>query len=98
LPLPLPDEQGRRVMLMRNGLHNPDQVSIQSLFKTNMMMLDVMLEEDDRSIVCGTVNVMDSASVSLAHIAQFNPSLVKKMTTLFQVKITEPTKAVVILC
>lgn len=85
-------------MLMRNGLNNPDEVSVQNLFKTNMMMLDVLLEEDDRAIICGSVSVMDSAKVTLAHMVQFNPSLVKKMTTLFQVKITEPTKAVVILC
>jgi hypothetical protein len=82
---------------MRNGLHSPEQIMVTDLFKTNMMILDVLLEEDDRSIVCGSVNVMDSSKITLAHLAQFNPSLVKKMTTLFQVKITEPTKAVVIL-
>jgi hypothetical protein len=94
----LPDDLGRRVILMRNGVLRPEEASIIDLFKTSMMITDVLLEEDDRVSVCGTVNVMDHSQMSLAHISQFSPSLVKKMTTLFQVKIGEPTETVVILC
>jgi hypothetical protein len=91
LPLPFPDDLGRSVILMRTGLHNPEKVKATDLFKTNMMIVDVILEEEDRLAVCGTVNVMDSACVTLAHMTQFTPSLVKKMTTLFQVKTNQPT-------
>jgi hypothetical protein len=85
-------------MLMRNGLHRPEKVAIIDVFKTNMMIADVLLEEDDRITVCGTVNVMDHSKATLAHISQFSPTLAKKGTVLFQVNIGEPTKTVVILC
>jgi hypothetical protein len=94
----LPDDLGRRVMLMRNGLYNPEKADITDVFKTNMMVTDVLLEEDDRAIVCGTVGVMDHSNMTLSHISQFSPSLVKKMTTLFQVKFGKPTKTIVFLC
>jgi hypothetical protein len=96
--LPTPDDLGRRVILMRNGLHRPEEAKVIDMARTNLMMLDVLLEEDDRVSVCGTVNVMDHSNVTLAHMSQFSPSLVKKMTTIFQVKIAEPIKTVVILC
>ncbi|PNF24411.1 Retinol-binding protein pinta [Cryptotermes secundus] len=84
LPLPLPDELGRRVILMRSGIYRPEEVAILNLFKTNMMLADVLLDEDDRASICGTVNVMDHSNLTMAHMSQFSPFLVKKMTTLFQ--------------
>jgi hypothetical protein len=78
-------------------MYRPEDVTIADLFKTNMMITDVLLEEDDRVSVCGTVNVMDHSNTTLAHMTQFSPSLVKKATTLFQVKIAVQTKTVVIL-
>lgn len=94
LPLPLPDDQGRCVILMRNGVYLPEEVKILDVIKVNMMTSDVLLEENDRMVVCGSVNVMDHANSTLAHMAQFSPSLVKKMTTLFQVKFAEPALAI----
>jgi hypothetical protein len=79
---------------MRSGVYRPEEVEIIDVFKSNMMIADILLEEDDRISVCGTVNVMDHSNLSLAHMTQFSPSLVKKMTTVFQVKIAEPTKTV----
>lgn len=77
---------------MRNGLYRPEEVAIIDLFKTNMMLADVLLEEDDRVSICGTVNVMDHSNMTIAHVSQFSPALVRKMTTLFQVKTGEPKK------
>jgi hypothetical protein len=85
LPLPLPDEQGRRVVLLRIGVHNPEQVKVADLFKVNMMIMDVLLEEDDRAVICGTVFITDHSNVTLSHLAQYSPSFAKKTTTLLQV-------------
>lgn len=91
LPLPVPDDAGRRIILMRTGITDPDKVKIADVFKAQMMVADILLEEDDRISICGTMNVMDHSKATLTHMAQFSPSLTKKASTLFQVKIAEST-------
>ena len=54
-----------------------------------MIMLDVLFEENDRLIIFGSVNVMDHAKNTMAHMSQMSPAFVKKMTTLFQVTLAE---------
>jgi hypothetical protein len=93
VPLPLPDDQGRSVILNRNGVIPPD-VKIGDMIKMNLMMWDILLEENDRMIVCGFVNVGDLEKTSLAIMSQMSPALAKKMMTLFQVTFAEPTLAI----
>jgi hypothetical protein len=93
VPLPLPDEQGRCLILMRNGVY-PPETKIADVVKVNMMTADILLEENDRMIICGSVNVMDHEKNTLAHMVQMTPSVVKKMTTLFQVTFVEPPLAI----
>jgi hypothetical protein len=92
LPLPLPDDQGRCVILGRNGVYPPD-VKIEDAIKANFMMSDILLEENDRLVICGSVNMMDHEKSSLAFWTQMTPTLGKKMTTLFQVTLAEPPLA-----
>jgi hypothetical protein len=87
LPLPIPDDKGRRVILLRTGGYDTREVKVVDIFKVQMMISDIMLEEDDRETVAGIVNVVDHSKTTLAHMALFSPSLVKKVTTLFQVNI-----------
>jgi hypothetical protein len=93
LPLPLPDDQGRTVILARNGMIPPD-VKIVDWMKANIMMSDIVLEENDRLVICGSVNVMDHDKSSLALMAQMTPAMGKKMATLFQVTFAEPPHAI----
>ena len=92
LPLPLPDDKGRSVVLGRNGAFPPD-VKIVDLIKANFMMADILLEEDDRMVICGSVNVTDNENSSLAQLAQMTPAIAKKMSTYFQVTFAEPQLA-----
>ena len=89
LPLPLPDDQGRTVLLARNGMIPPD-VKIVDWIKANIMMSDILLEENDRLVICGSVNVMDHEKSTLALMAQMTPTIVKKMSTLYQVTFVDP--------
>jgi len=89
LPLPLPDDQGRSVLLMRDGVLPPD-VKMLDVGKANMMISDIVLEENDRFVICGSVNVMDHENSSLALMSQMTPSLAKKIATLFQVTFAKP--------
>ena len=93
LPLPLPDDQGRTVILARNGVI-PPHVKIVDVIRANFMMTDILLEENDRLVVCGSVNMMDHDKSTLAFMAQMTPAMGKKMTTLFQVTFAEPPLAI----
>jgi hypothetical protein len=92
LPLPQPDDQGRCVILTRNAVF-PQDVKIVDMMRTNLMMLDIILEENDRVVICGSVNVMDHENNNLALMAQVTPAIMKKMTTIFQVTFAEPLVA-----
>jgi hypothetical protein len=58
------------------------------------MMTDILLEENDQLVICGSVNVMDHSKSSLALMAQMTPALGKKMATIFQVTFAEPPLAI----
>jgi hypothetical protein len=70
---------------MRIGVHNPDRVKVSDFFKVNMMVMDVLLEEDDRTIICGAVVVIDHSNLTMSHLVHYSPSFAKKTTTLVQV-------------
>jgi hypothetical protein len=58
------------------------------------MMADVLLEENDRIVICGMVNMDDHEKSSLALMAQMTPAMGKKMATIFQVTFAEPPLAI----
>jgi hypothetical protein len=78
---------------MRNGVY-PTELKIADVIKVNMMTADILLEENDRLVICGSANVMDHGKNTLAHMVQMTPTVVKKMTTLFQVTFAEPALAI----
>jgi len=59
-----------------------------------MMILDILFEENDRLVICGSANVMDHAKNTLAHLIQMSPAIVKKITTVFQVTFAESPLAI----
>ncbi|XP_059490153.1 uncharacterized protein LOC132205226 [Neocloeon triangulifer] len=79
-PLPEPDEQGRRVFLLRGGMNDPNKIKMEDVFKANFMMMDMIIRKDDRAIVKGSVYVMDMGSLSMGHVSQMTPSFVKKVS------------------
>jgi len=93
LPLPQTDDRGRCVILTRNVVF-PQDVKIVDMMRTNLMMLDIILEENDRVVICGAVNVMDHGNNNLAIMVQMTPAIIKKMTTIFQVTFAEPAIAI----
>jgi predicted aconitase len=82
---------------MRSGAFPPDG-KILDVMKANLMMLDILLEENDRMAICGTVNVMDHEKISWALMVQMTPAIAKKMTTVLQVTFSEPQTAISYLC
>jgi hypothetical protein len=72
----------------------PPDVKIEDLIKANGMTTDIMLEENDRLIICGSVSVMDHEKISMDFMLQMTPALGKKLTTLMQVTFAKPPLAI----
>lgn len=84
IPLPKTDcPDGPRIMLINNN-YDPDKVDIWRLFKATTMMQDIMMLEDDNMIVSGTVNIMDLKGTTMNHFKIWTPTMMKKMTMIWQ--------------
>ncbi|XP_053684682.1 alpha-tocopherol transfer protein-like [Sabethes cyaneus] len=85
LPLPLTDTPGGpRIVLLRPGVTDPNKFTIYEAFKCNSMIFDIMLKEDDNLGIAGQLALGDMAGMTLSHLGQVNPSLLKKMSLLNQ--------------
>lgn len=85
LPLPeLENSASPRVVLVRPGIFDPAEYTIQDAMKVTTMMLDILLNEDDNFVVSGQLCVLDLAGVTLQHFLQYSPSFIKKMVVITQ--------------
>ncbi|XP_058460640.1 alpha-tocopherol transfer protein-like [Malaya genurostris] len=85
VPLPTTETpDGPRILLIKPGAYNPDDYTIQEVFKFNCMMGDILLKEDDNLGIAGQVGILDLANTKMAHFLQFSPTFVKKITMLSQ--------------
>jgi len=80
LPLPKPEKyNSSRVMLIRY-VYDPQKVGIEDIMKVSYMINDISMMDDDYAIVCGQTIIIDLKGLSLAHVGQCTPSVIKKMT------------------
>lgn len=85
--LPLPDTESPgspRIMLMRPGAYDANKFSIQDVMKVSTMVNDILMLEDDNTVVAGQIGIIDLQNVTLAHFIQMQPAIVKKMTMMWQ--------------
>lgn len=83
--LPLPKAKGPdepRVILLRSGAYDPD-INPVDIFKSNMMIQDILFEEDDQFIIAGQSMVQDMKGITINHMVHMTPSMVKKAMTCF---------------
>jgi hypothetical protein len=93
VPLPLPDNKGRYIHIGRFAVLPPETKFV-DLIKANTMMMDILMEEKDRIVICGSTHVFDLQKLTIAHMVEVTPAIVKKISTLFQVKFAEPPLAI----
>ncbi|GJQ86155.1 hypothetical protein Trydic_g13435 [Trypoxylus dichotomus] len=73
-----------KMTLFRNGIQDPLKVTNQDVFKTNLMILDILLMEDDQFVVCGMTGIQDMAGITMTHVTSSPLSIMKKAFTCFQ--------------
>ncbi|GJQ86159.1 hypothetical protein Trydic_g13439 [Trypoxylus dichotomus] len=85
LPLTkIANRESPRIMLLRPGEADPSKTKLETFFKLNLMVMDILLNEADDYIICGLVLFLDMTGMSMGHMAQANPSTIKKSMTYFQ--------------
>jgi hypothetical protein len=81
--LPLPDDQGRRVGILRAGKWDYDKYDIDDYFKYNLCCNDIILD-DPRTQINGVVFLLDMSGLNSSHAAKMTPDRAKKMMKGFQ--------------
>lgn len=77
-------EDGPRIFLLRPGRYDPNLHDITDIFKTYIMFTDLLLIQDDHSIIGGLSGILDLTNVTPDHLKQFKPDFLKKMTLFSQ--------------
>ncbi|KAG4070474.1 hypothetical protein HA402_005706 [Bradysia odoriphaga] len=85
LPLPIIGSPGSpRIIFFRMNSYDPSRLRIEEIMKVFTMMNDILLIEDDSSVVAGQICVCDLANISMGHIIQMQPAFLKKAIMIWQ--------------
>ncbi|CAG0889203.1 unnamed protein product [Darwinula stevensoni] len=78
------DAEGRKIIIMRVAVHDPDKFKQENIFRVNCFIMDIILHEDEQTQICGFIGVMDMAGMTWAHGMAISPTLAKKSMTAWQ--------------
>ncbi|XP_037032032.1 alpha-tocopherol transfer protein-like [Bradysia coprophila] len=85
LPLPITGSPGSpRLLFFRMNSYDPSRVRIEEIMKVFTMINDILLIEDDNSVVAGQICVCDVGNISMGHIIQMQPAFLKKAIMIWQ--------------
>ncbi|KAL4715172.1 hypothetical protein ACJJTC_012219 [Scirpophaga incertulas] len=73
-----------RVILIRPGAYDPSVHSVADVICILYYLVQILVVEDDIASIIGTKIVIDYEGVTMAHVMQANPSLLKKMVAVTQ--------------
>lgn len=85
LPLPIAGSPGSpRIIFVRMRSYDPSRVRVEDVFQVVTMINDILMIEDDNSMVSGQMYVCDLANISMQHITQLQPAFLKKVLMIWQ--------------
>ncbi|GAB0090853.1 alpha-tocopherol transfer protein-like [Sergentomyia squamirostris] len=75
---------GACILLIRPERYDPAKVDIIDIFRYIVMVFDIFIIDNDQWTVSGVLEVIDLANVTMAHILQFTPIYIKKLSVICQ--------------
>lgn len=84
LPLPGLDDEGRKVIIIRATIHDPNKHKQDDVFKVMNMVIEVMCRDDEAISLTGVVALVDLAGVSMSHGLAMTPSIIRKAVNSWQ--------------
>ncbi|XP_055600189.1 alpha-tocopherol transfer protein-like [Uranotaenia lowii] len=85
--LPLPHTMGvdgPRIILVRMGAYDPSKRSIVDVMKVCYMITDLLVLNDDTSVIAGHMVLVDLRGITFSSLSQFSPTFIKKMTSVIE--------------
>lgn len=84
LPLPSTESPGSPRIILCRFPNNQQQFPFADMVKVLSMVTDVLIMEDDNSVVSGHLYVIDSATMSMGHVMQLHPAFLKKAIMIWE--------------
>ncbi|XP_063529629.1 uncharacterized protein LOC134740905 [Cydia strobilella] len=73
-----------RIILIRPGFYHPNTHNVADIMCILIYLVQILVVESDAATVMGTKIVVDYQGVAMAHLAQANPTLLKKIIAVSQ--------------
>ena len=84
IPLPGYDRHGRKVIVMRGGLSDPDTMKKDDEFKASTMVMEAAMDGDSQAVIRGVVLIQDMEGMTLAKTLSMTPAVAKRAMTVWQ--------------
>lgn len=84
IPLPNLESPGAPRIILTRFVYDPNVYHAANIFRATSMMQEILLHEDDNSIIAGQINIIDNKGLSMGHMKHFDLPFVKKLTVAFQ--------------
>nr|XP_045595422.1 alpha-tocopherol transfer protein-like isoform X4 [Procambarus clarkii] len=78
LPLPGYDHLGRKVLLGRWGIYDPNELSMDEVIRGVGIIFDILMQEDEGACISGVVMLGDCTGLTLQHALAFTPAHARK--------------------
>lgn len=75
------DPAAPRIVLLRIENADPSRLRIEDGVKLILMILDILLHEDDNFVIAGQHLFIDDMGISVNHLLQLTPAIIKKIQT-----------------
>ncbi|KAF2898490.1 hypothetical protein ILUMI_07686, partial [Ignelater luminosus] len=75
------DPAAPRIVLLRIENADPTRIRVEDGVKLILMILDILLNEDDNFVIAGQHLFIDDKGISVNHMLQLTPTIVKKIHT-----------------
>jgi len=84
IPLPGYDKHGRKVIVMRGGLSDPNTMKKDDEFKASTMLMECAMNGDKQAVIKGIVLLQDLEGMTVSHALSMTPAVAKKALTVWQ--------------
>ena len=73
-----------KYLIFRVGQFDPTKISLQTVFKVNLLINDIAVTEDDQLLVAGVNALVDMSGVNMTFMMNMSPGIAKKAMTCYQ--------------
>ena len=85
LPLPGYDHLGRKVIVIRPGIFDPNKISMEVIQRTSFMVMEIMGAESEQMFISGMILIFDYKGFTMSHVTSMPLTIFKKLRPCWEV-------------